>query len=124
MAKAIEKGNESAQKKLQEKLDVLKKYGTAYDAVNGDLKKYRLKYPIIKNKFDEALVNYSKPMPSKFIVDKAVPNEKKAKPVRFLIVAVSTGSAFLLAFFYLLFTQRIVELKKKINLQLNSENKD
>lgn len=82
MAKAIEKGNESAQNKLQVKLDLLKKYGTAYDAVYADLKKYRLKYPIIKNKYDEALVNYNKPMPSKFVVEKATPNEKKAKPVK------------------------------------------
>ncbi len=120
MAKAIEKGNESAQKKLQEKLDILKKYGTAYDAVYGDLKKYRLKYPIIKNKYDEALVNYNKPMPSKFIVDKAMPNEKKAKPVRFLIVLISTASAFFIAFFILLFNERLGDLKNKINQHINS----
>ncbi|MFN8116920.1 MAG: Wzz/FepE/Etk N-terminal domain-containing protein [Bacteroidia bacterium] len=122
MAKAIEKGNESAQKKLQEKLDLLKKYGTAYDAVYADLKKYRLKYPIIKNKYDEALVNYNKPMPSKFVVDKATPNEKKAKPMRWLIVLISCTSAFLIALLYLLLTERFIELKKKINQYLNSQN--
>lgn len=122
MAKAIEKGNESAQKKLQEKLDLLKKYGTAYDAIYADLKKYRLKYPIIKNKYDEALVNYNKPMPSKFIVDKATPNEKKAKPMKWLIVLISTASAFLIALLYLLITERFIELKKKITQHLDSQN--
>jgi uncharacterized protein involved in exopolysaccharide biosynthesis len=122
MAKAIEKGNESAQNKLQVKLDVLKKYGTAYDAVYSDLKKYRLKYPIIKNKYDEALVNYSKPMPSKFVVEKATPNEKKAKPIKWLMVLISTVSAFLIALLYLLFTERFVELKNKVNQYLNTQN--
>jgi hypothetical protein len=122
MAKAIEKGNESAQNKLQVKLDVLKKYGTAYDAVYSDLKKYRLKYPIIKNKYDEALVNFSKPMPSKFVVEKATPNEKKAKPIKWLMVLISTVSAFLIALLYLLFTERFVELKNKVNQYLNTQN--
>jgi hypothetical protein len=124
MAKAIEKGNESAQNKLQVKLDLLKKYGTAYDAIYADLKKYRLKYPIIKNKYDEALVNYNKPMPSKFVVEKATPNEKKAKPVKWLMVLISTVSAFLIALLYLLFTERFTELKKKVNQYLNSQNQE
>lgn len=122
MAKAIEKGNESAQKKLQEKLDLLKKYGSAYDNVYSNLKKYRLKYPIIKNKLDEALVNYNKPLPSKFIVDKAIADESKARPYRWLIVLLSVSSAFLLALLYLLCSERFTELKKKITHHLNIQN--
>ncbi|MBI3520015.1 MAG: hypothetical protein HY062_11745, partial [Bacteroidetes bacterium] len=124
MAKAIEKGNESAQKKLQEKLDLVKKYGTAYDDVFANLKKYRLKYPLIKFKYDEALVNFNKGLPSKFIVDKAIPNEKKEKPIRWLIVLISTASAFILALLYLLLAERFVEVKKKIKLHLNSQNQE
>lgn len=119
MAKAIENGNESGQKKLQIKLDILKKYGTAFDFVYNNLKKYRLKYPIIKNKYDEALVNYNKPLPSKFIVDRAVADEKKAKPYKWLIVIVSSTSSFLLAFLFLLISERFYELKSKIKQQLN-----
>jgi hypothetical protein len=122
MAKAVESGNESGQRKLQEKLELLKKYGIAYDDVYGNLKKYRLKYPIIKNKYDEAIVNYNDAMPSKFIVDKAVADEKKAKPYRWLIVLVSTVSAFLLSLIYLLLSDKFIELKKKINNHLNSQN--
>ena len=124
MAKAIEKGNESAQKKLQEKLDLLKKYGTAYDNVFSNLKKYRLKYPIIKNKYDEALVNFNKPLPSKFIVDKAIADECKARPMRWLLVLISTISAALLAFLYLLSIEKITEIKKKINHHLHSQNQE
>lgn len=122
MAKAVESGNQSGQKNLQEKLDLLKKYGASYDYVYSNLKKYRLKYPIIKNKYDEALVNYNSPLPSKFIVDKAIADEQKAKPYRWLIVLLSTVSAFLLALMYLLFTEKFADLKKKINQYLNSQN--
>jgi len=124
MAKAIEKGNETAQKKLQEKLDLVKKYGTAYDDVYANLKKYRLKYPLIKFKYDEALINYEKSLPSKFIVDKATPNEKKEKPIRWLVVLVSTISAFILSLLYLLFTERFTDIKKKMKLLLNSQNQE
>lgn len=124
MAKAVESGNESGQRKLQEKLDVLKKYGVAYDDVYGNLKKYRLKYPIIKNKYDEAIVNYNNAMPSKFIVDKAVADESKAKPMRWLIVFLSTSSAFLLALLYLIFSEKVTDLKKKINHHLTIQNQE
>ncbi len=115
-------GNESTIKKYQDKLDILKKYGLAYDDIYGNLKKYRLKYPIIKNKYDEALVNYNSPLPSKFIVDKAIPNERKEKPVRPLIIIVSTFSAFLAAFLYLLFAERYLEVKKKVISYINTQN--
>lgn len=122
MAKAIESGNESGQRKLQEKLDLLKKYGIAYDDVYGNLKKYRLKYPIIKNKYDESIVNYNNAMPSKFIVDKAIADEQKAKPFRALIVVLSTVSAFLLALLYLLSVEKMADFKKKVNYFINTQN--
>lgn len=121
MAAAIG-GNESTVKKIQEKMDILKKYGLVYDDLYGNLKKYRLKYPIIKNKYDEALVNYNSPLPSKFVVEKATPNEKKEKPLKWLIVTLSTVSAFLAALLYLLFAERFIEVKKKIMLHINTQN--
>lgn len=122
MAKAIEKGNDGAINKLQQKLDLLKKYGNAFDDLAANIKKYRLKYPLIKFKYDEALVNYNNNIPSKFIVEKATPNEKKERPMRWLIVLISTSSAFLLALLYFLVTDIFTDVKKKIKLHLNSQN--
>ncbi len=121
MAKAVAKGNSSAISNLKEKMDKLKKYGMAYDDVFENLKKYRFKYPVIKQKYDEAMVNYTKHLPSKFVVEKATTNEKKARPVRALIVLIPTMSAFFLALLYLMFADRLVELKKKIVL-ISKEN--
>ncbi len=120
MAKAVAKGDEGAKAKLQVKLDILEKYGMAYQDLFEKLKKYRFKYPVIKGKYDEARVNYERHLPSKFFVEKAVRNEKKAKPVRALIVLVPTISAFLLALLYLMFADRIIEIKKKIIEQSKS----
>lgn len=121
MAKAVSKGNSSAISNLKEKMDKLQKYGMAYDDVFENLKKYRFKYPVIKQKYDEAMVNYTKHLPSKFVVEKATTNEKKARPVRALIVLIPTTSAFFLALLYLMFADRLVELKKKIVL-ISKEN--
>ena len=117
MAKAVSKGNQSAITNLQVKLDNLNKYGLAYEGVFQNLRKYRLKYPLIKQKYDEAVVNYTKHLPSEFIVDKAIANEKKARPVRALIVIIPTISAFLLALLYLMFSDKLIEIKKKIVIQ-------
>ena len=114
MAKAVSKGDEGAKSKLQVKLDLLKKYGMAYQDLFEKLKKYRFKYPVIKGKYDEARVNFERHLPSKFVVEKAVRNEKKAKPVRAIIVLVPTISTFLLTLLYLMFADKLIEIKKTI----------
>ncbi len=114
-AKALEKGNSSGIKQLEEKLAVLKKYGGAYNQNSENLRKYRFKFPVIKAKYDEAEVNLKRSLPFKFIVDKATPNEYKAKPVRWLIILLSTASAFALAIILLVMSERYKVLKSKLN---------
>lgn len=114
MAKAVSKGDERAISKLEVKLNLLQKYGMTYQDLFEKLKKYRFKYPVIKGKYDEARVNFERHLPSKFVVEKAERNEKKAKPVRALIVLIPTTSTFLLALLYLMYADKIIELKKTI----------
>lgn len=120
-AKAVEKGDAAGMKRLESKLDTLKKYGGAYQHIYENLKKYRFKYPVIKGKYDEALVNSKKFLPFKFVVDRATPNEKKAKPVRWLIVTVSTLSAFFITLMFLLGLDKYRLFKKKIEAHLKSQ---
>jgi hypothetical protein len=114
-AKALEKGNSSGIKQLEEKLTILKKYGGAYNQNSENLRKYRFKFPVIKAKYDEAEVNLKKSLPFKFVVDKAMPNEYKAKPVRWLIILLSTASAFALTIVLLVFGEKYKTLKSKLN---------
>lgn len=112
-AKAIEKGNKTAVIELEKKLDVLKKYGGSYLSINENLKKYRFKYPVLKAKYDDELMNYKENLPFKFVVEKAKPNEYKAKPKRMTLVFIASLSSFVLIFISLLF----IENFKKINFK-------
>jgi hypothetical protein len=93
-------------KRLEAKLDTLKKYGGAYQYIHDDLEKYSSKYPDIKMKYDEAKVNYSTLMPNKFVVEKAKGDEFKAKPKRMIIMLITVIAANLMGLFFLLFKER------------------
>jgi hypothetical protein len=110
-AKAIEKGNKTAMAELEKKLDVLKKYGGAYMLVNENLKKYRFKYPVAKSKYDDALVNYNSNLPFKFVVEKAKPNEYKARPMRLVILILTLIANNFLALIFLLFKEKFKNIK-------------
>jgi hypothetical protein len=106
-AKALERNDLPAIRRLEEKMDTLKKYGSAYQNVHDNLEKYGAKYPDIKMKYDEALVNYNSNMPIKFVAQKAVPNEYKAKPKRMIILGISVLAANILGLFVLLMRERL-----------------
>lgn len=105
-AKALEKNDMAAAKRLEAKLDTLKKYGSAYQNTKDNLDKYASKYPDIKMKYDEALVNHRAQMPIKFVVDRAVPNEYKSKPKRMIMVLIGVLAANILGLFFLLLKER------------------
>lgn len=112
-ARALEKNDMQAVKRLEAKLDTLKKYGSAYQNIHDNLDKYGSKYPDIKMKYDEALVNYNMQLPIKFVVEKAKPNEYKAKPKRLIILLITVVAANLLGLFYLLFREKYSNLEIK-----------
>lgn len=66
----------------------------------------------LKSKLAEARVNAHQQLPRKFMVTKAYPAEKKSHPVRWVICAVSTLSAFLFAVLLMLFIERYKDLLK------------
>jgi len=113
-ARAIEKNDVSAMKRLEGKLDTLKKYGGAYQYIHDDLEKYSSKYPDIKMKYDEALVNYTTLIPSKFVVEKARPNEFKARPRRMMYLLITIAACNVMGLFVLLIRDKFKEIKPEI----------
>lgn len=105
-AKALAKNDMPAMKRLESKMDTLKKYGGAYQNIHDNLEKYGSKYPDIKMKYDEARVNYNTMIPIKFVVEKGKPNEYKAKPRRMIFIAISVIAANLMGLFFLLFREK------------------
>ena len=106
-AKALEKGDDAACKRLKSQMDTLKKYGSAYQTIKDNLDKYSAKYPDIKMKYDEALANSRSLIPIEFKVQNAYPDPYKARPIRFLWVVLSVLTANLLLFVYLLYKLRL-----------------
>ncbi|MGZ3899304.1 MAG: Wzz/FepE/Etk N-terminal domain-containing protein [Bacteroidia bacterium] len=105
-ARAIEKNDVAAMKRLEAKLDTLRKYGGAYQVMHDNLDKYGAKYPDIKAKYDEALVNYNTILPTKFVVEKARPNEYKARPKTLIIISISILANNLIALLFMLLKQK------------------
>jgi predicted secreted protein len=112
-AKALARNDVQAMKRLEAKLDTLKKYGGAYQNVHDNLEKYGAKYPDIKMKYDEAVVNHNTMLPIKFVVEKAKPNEYKARPKRLIMLAITVIAANLMGLFYLLFREKLSQILKE-----------
>jgi len=71
---------------------------------------------LIKSKYDEAKIDATESLPQKFVVESAYKAEKKAYPIRWLIMLTTTFSALLLAVVLIVLFDKIPEipvLKKK-----------
>lgn len=89
---AIAKGDQRAIKLLEEKLQIIAKYGSEYVLIRDNIILQGKVLSILKTKLEEAKVNANQVLSQKFIVSKAFPAEKKTYPVRWLIVLLSTLS--------------------------------
>ena len=101
-ANAILSRDTESIKLFEDKLRVLSTYGGTYLSLRYDAEYQGVRLNTLKSAYDEALINLERQMTYTFIVDKAREAEKKAYPVRSLIVIVSTVAAFLFALFFML----------------------
>ncbi|MDF2436799.1 MAG: uncharacterized protein K0Q95_1175 [Bacteroidota bacterium] len=108
---AISKNDQRAIKSLEEKLEVIGKYGSAYVSLRDDLVLQRKQMNLLKSKYDEAKVDAEQVLSQKFVVSNAFPAEKKSYPIRWLIVVVSTLSALLIAVITILLVENIKQFR-------------
>jgi uncharacterized protein involved in exopolysaccharide biosynthesis len=94
---ALAENNTRAVTQLQMQLDTLAKYGSASKSMTENLEFLRERLILLRGKYDEIKVDATKDLTWKFVVNEAVPSEKKAYPIRWLIVVVSTLASLLLA---------------------------
>lgn len=69
---------------------------------------------LLKSKYAEAQVDAYSDLSHRYIVNKAQISEKKAYPIRWLIVSVSTIACFIFAFFLLLTIEKYKSLKSEL----------
>ncbi len=96
LAKEIASNNYRAVKLLERKLDTLAKYASGYIGLSQQLEYEREKLSLLKRKYEEAKVDAFEVLPQKFVVESAFEAEKKAYPVRWLIVVITTLAALLI----------------------------
>lgn len=96
-AAALTKGNSSSVRAIENKLNILSKYGGNYVELSAKLESSIERLGMLKDKFAAAKVDVEQMLPQIYIVDTAQIAERKTEPKRSIIVFMSTLSAFALA---------------------------
>lgn len=96
---------------FKDKIDVNLKYGAKYDAL-ADLREFRIeKLTLQEVAYEQAESDAYEDFNHKFVVEWAVPSDKKAKPKRAVIVIVITFASLFFVIITLLIRDKIREIK-------------
>ena len=113
---ALANAKDGATKELiKEKIKATDKYGSIYSNYENKLEWMNIRLSTKDAVYEQVKSDANSSFSHKFTVEKASVSERKAYPVRWLIVVVSTISAFLFAIVLLLVFEKIKELKRKEN---------
>lgn len=113
LAKEVAKGNNRGVNALEKKLNQLAEYASGYIGLSQQIEYDREKLSLLKRKLEEAEVDAFEILPQKFIVEHAYASEKKAYPVRWLIVVVTLIGALLITSMVLLIVENLKNVKKQ-----------
>lgn len=99
---------------FRNQINVNQNYGSRYDAL-ADLREFRIERMTEHEvSYEQSESDANENFNHKFIVEKAYPSDKKAKPKRMIIVLVSTIAAVVFMLIVLLIKSRLSDLKKSI----------
>ena len=114
LGKAILEGKTQAVKELEEQIKLISQYGEAYMTLSGSLEVRRKSMSQMEDKLALAQADVDGVLSSKFVVTHAVPSEKKAYPIRWLIVVVSVIAAELLGILLVIVLENINRVRKEL----------
>lgn len=112
---AMNKASNSKDKEFfRNQIKVNQQYGARYDAL-ADLREFRIERMTEQEvSYEQSESDANEDFNHKFVVEKAFPSDKKAKPKRMIIVLVSTVAAVIFMLIVLLIKSRFSELKKSV----------
>ncbi|MDZ4824654.1 MAG: hypothetical protein SH856_14445 [Flavobacteriales bacterium] len=110
-ATALAKGMGKFAEQLKAKMDTLSQYGNAYTKLETKIESTYEREAILSKRHELMKIDVGSKLPSKYTVNAATESDKKAYPVRWLIVATSTASAFVFAFIFLLVWDSFIRLR-------------
>ena len=124
LAIATRENNQRAVEKIQEKLDILSKFGGVYVSIRDNFEWDRKQLGFLKAKYAEAKIDAERSLESKFVVNWAQPAEKKSYPIRWLIVVTSTVGTFLFGVLLIIaFTGlRSLRIREKVGRLTGQDN--
>jgi hypothetical protein len=111
MGAAIVKGDDRAVKEFEERFKVLAQYGGAYVTLQDRQFNEVKRLSVLRMKLEQAQADFESDLPHKFVVNQAQVADKKAYPVRWLVVAISTISALLLALLLIVVQEQVKKIR-------------
>lgn len=108
---AIVQGKQGAIKNLEARFDTLAKYGGAYIAIQSLIYNNLTRLSALREQYDRAKADLESDLPHKFVVDRAFPSDKKAYPIRWMIVALGGIGSFLISVFLLVLIENVKKLQ-------------
>lgn len=97
---------------ILKQIEATEKYGSIYNNFEQQLDWNNIRLSTKEAVYEQTKSDANSSFSHKFIVENAYPSEKKAYPVRWLVVAIGTFSSVFLAMILLLVLQKIRELNK------------
>lgn len=108
---AIVKGDQRAIREFEERFKVLAQHGGAYVTIQDRIFNETKRLSILKMKLEQAQADRDSNLPHKFVVNKAQPADKKAYPIRWLVVAISTIAGLLLALLLIVVQENLKKIQ-------------
>lgn len=107
-ATALAKGSGNAEK-IRRQMAEISLHANDFNKLSNLIEAAYDREAILKKRFELMKLDAETQMPSAFIVDSAAPADKKSKPIRWLIVAMSVASTLALALLILLAAENLKE---------------
>lgn len=101
-ATAIAKGANANAEKIRRQMAEISQYANEFNKLSNLIEAAYEREAILKKRFELMKLDAETQMPSAFVVDYAAPADKKAKPIRWLIVVMSVASTLVFALLILL----------------------
>ncbi len=108
---AIAEGHPNRAEVIQDQMKFLSQYGTAYNSLDNRLDNAYEKLGTLRKRYDLMKIDTESKLPAMRIVDYASAADKKALPIRWLIVVMSTASAFVFTVIFLLLWNNFKRLR-------------
>lgn len=113
---AIAQGNVGAQQRLAKELEKFAKWGPTVQTLQNEQLNFTEYQALCKSRMMDAKMDMETTMPVKFVIENAIPADKKSYPKKLIIMILSTLGTFIVTLFTLIVIENIqTDPKRKKN---------